>query len=91
MLLSTLTTAYLHISVLQYVRVSALKSQKEEDEDIRNVWNLMKDCWKMPPPRLIVSVTGGAQNFFMKRRLLTGFKRGLMKVATTAGISNLKT
>jgi SLOG in TRPM len=71
---------------LQYVCVSAIKGPKEEDEDLRNLWKLMEESWRMKPPRLIISVTGGAQKFFMKRRLLTGFKRGLMKVATTAGI-----
>ena len=39
----------------------------------------------MSEPRLIVSVTGGAQSFYMQRRLLENFKQGLMKVATTPG------
>ena len=49
------------------------------------VWTLLSDYWHMPPPKLIVSVTGGAKSFFMKSRLKTSFKRGLVNAATSSG------
>ena len=68
----------------QYVCVTDTDT-KDYQADVESVWTLMNDHWRMPPPRLIVSVTGGAQSFFMKKQLLEGFKQGLMKVATTPG------
>ena len=34
-------------------------------------------------PQLIISVTGGAQNFSIPQRMKTAFKRGLIKAATS--------
>ena len=66
------------IAMFQYVR---LDSQTPMDV----VWTLLSDYWHMPPPKLIVSVTGGAKSFFMKSRLKTSFKRGLVNAATSSG------
>jgi transient receptor potential cation channel subfamily M protein 2 len=45
----------------------------------------MESYWKMPKPKLIISVTGGAKRFYLKNRLRNNFKRGLVNVATTTG------
>jgi len=41
----------------------------------------MKDHWEMELPNLLISVTGGAQNFTMKPRLKEVFRQGLVKAA----------
>ena len=52
--------------------------------------NLLFSCWELEPPKLIISVTGGAQNFAMKPRLKDVFRKGLVKAAlsTSAWISS---
>ena len=46
----------------------------------------MLDQWGLPEPKLIVSVVGGAKQFeFIKTRVASLFKQGLMEVATTTG------
>lgn len=39
----------------------------------------------MSPPKLILSVTGGAQNFTIPLRMKKAFKEGLVKAAATTG------
>jgi len=49
----------------------------------------IKDKWGLQEPKLIVSVTGGADKFHMKPRHLAAIKQGLMKAATSAGLKFL--
>ncbi|XP_013384358.1 transient receptor potential cation channel subfamily M member 2 isoform X1 [Lingula anatina] len=49
------------------------------------LWHLLDDYWKLPAPRLIITVTGGAQKFFLRPRLLHAFKTGLINAATGTG------
>ena len=49
------------------------------------VWELMMDYWKMPMPRLLISVTGGAQKFELKPRLSSLLKQGLVEAAINTG------
>ena len=46
---------------------------------------LMMNVWGMDKPNLLISVTGGAKNFQMNKRLKETFRRGLMKAAQTTG------
>ncbi|XP_035248591.1 transient receptor potential cation channel subfamily M member 2 isoform X2 [Anguilla anguilla] len=62
----------------KYVRVST-------DTSTDALYQLMTDHWKLRPPNLLISVTGGAQNFYMRTRLKEMFRRGLIKVAQTTG------
>ncbi|XP_061081599.1 transient receptor potential cation channel subfamily M member 2-like isoform X1 [Conger conger] len=62
----------------KYVRVST-------DTSTDVLYELMTDHWKLRPPNLLISVTGGAQNFYMRTRLKEMFRRGLIKVAKTTG------
>ncbi|XP_051566552.1 transient receptor potential cation channel subfamily M member 2 [Myxocyprinus asiaticus] len=62
----------------KYVRVSS-------DTPSDSLYQLMTDQWKLPPPNLLISVTGGAKNFHMKTHLKDKFRRGLIKVAQTTG------
>ncbi|XP_064629774.1 transient receptor potential cation channel subfamily M member-like 2 [Lineus longissimus] len=47
------------------------------------VFKIMSEYWCLPPPKLLISVTGGAKQFHLKKRLNTVFKRGLIDAART--------
>ncbi|XP_070581223.1 transient receptor potential cation channel subfamily M member 5-like [Ptychodera flava] len=61
-----------------YIRVD--KNTKPEI-----LWELMTKHWKMPLPKVLISVTGGAQDFFFKGRLKNLFNKGLFKAAVSTG------
>ncbi|XP_077072333.1 transient receptor potential cation channel subfamily M member 2-like isoform X3 [Siphateles boraxobius] len=62
----------------KYVRVSS-------DTCESLCYKLMTEQWKLRSPNLLISVTGGAKNFYMKNHLKDKFRRGLIKVAQTTG------
>ncbi|XP_027147042.1 transient receptor potential cation channel subfamily M member 2 isoform X1 [Larimichthys crocea] len=62
----------------KYCRVST-------DTSPEILYKLLTEQWKLSPPNLLISVTGGAKNFSLKARLKNTFNRGLMKVAQTTG------
>ncbi|XP_035700323.1 transient receptor potential cation channel subfamily M member-like 2 [Branchiostoma floridae] len=53
-----------------------------EPED---VLKLMREQWKLELPNLLISVTGGAKNFYIKPRLQEVFRKGLIKAAQSTG------
>jgi SLOG in TRPM len=62
----------------QYVRVDYSTPPEK-------IWKLMETQWKMAAPKLIISIAGGLRTTFVKPRLLTSFKRGLIAAVTSAG------
>ncbi|XP_063743322.1 transient receptor potential cation channel subfamily M member 2 [Eleginops maclovinus] len=62
----------------KYVRVST-----ETKPEI--LYELLTEQWRLSPPNLLISVTGGAKNFYLKAGLKNMFNRGLIKVAQTTG------
>jgi hypothetical protein len=56
---------------------------------MENLWTLLTEHWKLPIPKLLISVTGGAQRFDLNPRLKAVFKRGLINAATTTGLFDL--
>lgn len=62
----------------QYVRVST-------DSNPKVLYQLLTEQWGLSPPNMLISVTGGAKNFYLKARLKSMFHRGLIKVAQTTG------
>nr|XP_057938678.1 transient receptor potential cation channel subfamily M member 2 isoform X1 [Doryrhamphus excisus] len=62
----------------KYARVSTETSPEV-------LYQLLTEQWKLSPPNLLISVTGGAKNFYLKTRLKNVFQRGLIKVAQTTG------
>ncbi|XP_044073631.1 transient receptor potential cation channel subfamily M member 2 isoform X1 [Siniperca chuatsi] len=62
----------------KYARVST-------DTSSEILYQLLTEQWKLSPPNLLISVTGGAKNFYLKARLKNMFHRGLIKVAQTTG------
>ncbi|CAJ1079221.1 transient receptor potential cation channel subfamily M member 2 isoform X1 [Xyrichtys novacula] len=62
----------------KYARVST-------DTSPEILYQLLTEQWKLSPPNLLISVTGGAKNFYLKARIKSMFHRGLIKVAQTTG------
>nr|XP_029136475.1 transient receptor potential cation channel subfamily M member 2-like [Labrus bergylta] len=62
----------------KYARVST-------DTSPEILYQLLTEQWKLSPPNLLISVTGGAKNFYLKARIKNMFHRGLIKVAQTTG------
>ena len=44
-----------------------------------------KKGWALTPPKLILSITGGAQNFTISPQMRNAFSKGLMKAAISTG------
>ena len=63
---------------VQYIRVDV-------DTKMSDMLDLMMQVWGLDKPNLLISVTGGAKNFQMHKRLKETFRRGLMKTALTTG------
>ncbi|ESO08545.1 hypothetical protein HELRODRAFT_190762 [Helobdella robusta] len=61
-----------------YVRLSS-------STEASAVLELMRKYWTMDKPNLLLSVTGGAQNFTMKPRLKEVFRQGFIKAAQSTG------
>lgn len=70
--------AFLSAFHSQYMRVST-------DTNPEILYQLLTEQWRLSPPNLLISVTGGAKNFYLKARLNNMFNRGLIKVAQTTG------
>lgn len=70
--------AFVSVRRSQYARVST-------DTSPEILYKLLTEQWKLSPPNLLISVTGGAKNFYLKPRLKSMFHRGLIKVAQTTG------
>ncbi|XP_053732117.1 transient receptor potential cation channel subfamily M member 2-like isoform X1 [Synchiropus splendidus] len=62
----------------KYVRVSA-------DTNPEVLFQLLTEQWNLTPPNLLISVTGGAKNFYLRSSLKNMFHRGLIKVTQTTG------
>ena len=53
--------------------------------DPAKVWTVLMDCWQLPVPRLLISVTGGAKRFYLRPRLKNILKQGLVSAAVSTG------
>jgi transient receptor potential cation channel subfamily M protein 2 len=47
------------------------------------IMKLFYEKWNLYKPHLLISVTGGAQNFTISSKMKQAFKQGLLKVATS--------
>ncbi|CAF0919426.1 unnamed protein product [Brachionus calyciflorus] len=52
-----------------------------QNTDMQKMIKLLFSIWNLEPPKLLISVTGGAQNFNLKSKLKDVFRRGLVKAA----------
>ena len=56
-----------------------------DDTDPATVFQLLTEQWGVQPPRLLISVTGGAKSLDIPIKLKNDFQQGLRKVANTPG------
>jgi hypothetical protein len=64
----------------KYIRVENETSPSDMIEYVYHAQN-----WGLEKPKLILSVTGGAQKFNIPQRMRKAFKRGLIKAAVSTG------
>ncbi len=78
------TDAYGSISFLGASEIISQYMRLHYKSDLSNVIKLLfdKSYWNLPKPKLIISVTGGAQ-LKLKSNLKESFSKGLVKVAST--------
>ncbi len=62
---------------LKYIRV---ENETKPRDLLQYLYNKNGEGWKLSQPRLILSITGGAQAFKMSPPMKQAFKTGLIKV-----------
>uniref|UniRef100_A0AAF5I2G4 TRPM SLOG domain-containing protein n=1 Tax=Strongyloides stercoralis TaxID=6248 RepID=A0AAF5I2G4_STRER len=62
----------------QYIRLSF-------DSDCASIIHLLENIWQIPPPKLVISIHGGTNNFNLQPKLARIFRNGLIKAASTTG------
>uniref|UniRef100_A0A0K0F7B4 LSDAT_euk domain-containing protein n=1 Tax=Strongyloides venezuelensis TaxID=75913 RepID=A0A0K0F7B4_STRVS len=67
-----------HPTKANYVRLSF-------DSDPSDIVKLFANVWKIPPPKLIITIHGGMTNFDIQTKLTRVFRKGLLKAARTTG------
>ncbi|CAF4570444.1 unnamed protein product [Rotaria sp. Silwood2] len=56
-------------------------------EPAKHLIELLRNKWELPPPELIISVTGGAKIFNLPQRSRIALQKGLVSAAVTTGKS----
>ena len=64
--------------MFQYIRVSP-------DTKADDLYTLFTEHWQVEEPNIIISVTGGAQDFNLDPELSRLFKKGLVNAAKNTG------
>uniref|UniRef100_A0A0N4ZG74 LSDAT_euk domain-containing protein n=1 Tax=Parastrongyloides trichosuri TaxID=131310 RepID=A0A0N4ZG74_PARTI len=67
-----------HPTKANYIRLSF-------DSDPADIVSLFANVWKIPPPKLIITIHGGMTNFDIQTKLTRVFRKGLLKAARTTG------
>ncbi|KAJ1369417.1 hypothetical protein KIN20_030867 [Parelaphostrongylus tenuis] len=67
-----------HPHKAQYVRLAF-------DTDPALIISMFEEVWQIAPPKLIITVHGGTNNFDIQPKLARVFRRGLLRAATTTG------
>ncbi|XP_070535546.1 transient receptor potential cation channel subfamily M member 2-like [Ptychodera flava] len=75
------TNAYGDLKFPGYSTKLAKYIRLDHQTDPDDIVDLMLNHWKIKPPNLLISVTGGAKDFTMTPKLKTVFRSGLTKVA----------
>lgn len=53
----------------------------KDDTDVSDVFRLLKECWKLRAPSVLISVTGSAQELNLEPKLTKDFEKGLAEAA----------
>lgn len=78
-----LTDAYGDVKFTETFGKQAKYIRLSHHTKMETVLKLLFDYWKLKEPKLLISVTGGAQRFNLKPRLRDVFRRGLIKAASS--------
>ncbi|PAV79745.1 hypothetical protein WR25_06575 [Diploscapter pachys] len=65
-----------HQTKAQFVRLAF-------DTEPRDVYHLLSKVWKLPAPKLIITIHGGLTNFDLQQKLARIFRKGILKSART--------
>nr|XP_039250494.1 transient receptor potential cation channel subfamily M member-like 2 isoform X2 [Styela clava] len=79
------TNAYGEIDFVREKTMIAKYVRAADDTDEQDLYDLLNKYWKLNPPNLIISVTGGAKNFALRTRLKEVFRKSLIKAAKKTG------
>ncbi|XP_077970789.1 transient receptor potential cation channel subfamily M member 2-like isoform X2 [Styela clava] len=79
------TNAYGEIDFGRGKTIIAKYVRAAHDTDEQDLYDLLNKHWKLNPPNLIISVTGGAKNFALRTRLKEVFRKSLIKAAENTG------
>jgi hypothetical protein len=77
------TDAYGEVKFIHNIGHSAKYIRVSHRTHMDTMLTLLFDYWKLDKPKLIISVTGGAQRFTLNPRLKQVFSKGLVKAADT--------
>jgi len=55
------------------------------DTPVAKVEKILVNVWKISPPRLLMTIIGGAKYFTLSDRLETNFINGIISVALNSG------
>lgn len=58
----------------------------KDSDSVTETWRFITDRWKLPPPKLIISVTYDIEPFFMNQRLLKSVLFDLVKAAAAKDV-----
>ena len=64
-----------------YLKLIRIEKKTSAEQMLEFVYS--KHGWNLRVPKLILSVTGGAQKFTLPHRMKKAFKRGLIKAVVT--------
>ena len=75
-------------NIAKYVRIGFPTDGTEEQKRmmLQQLQALLLDVWKLPHPHLIISVTGGVEQFEMSNTQQKLFTRDIMRTANKMGI-----
>jgi len=57
-----------------------------QDTPLVKVEKILLEAWKIPKPRFIVSIIGGAKYFKLSEQLETNFIKGIVDIAQKSGM-----
>ncbi|XP_061181480.1 transient receptor potential cation channel subfamily M member 2-like [Saccostrea echinata] len=79
------TDAFGELEFVGYEDIQRKYIRIDTETNMRDVLHLLLNVWDMKKPNLLISVTGGTENFRMKSKLKDIFRRGMIKASTSTG------
>lgn len=58
--------------------------------EVRDVYDILIENWRLHIPKLLISITGGAKKFKLNANLKNALKKGIVKAALSTGMGLMK-